>query len=174
MKAPLEEELEELAIGGTLVWYASICPRQVWLMVRQINPDEDDPNLEYGRFLHETAYQRERRNMELGGSKFDVVTVRNDTLVIAEVKKSSRALESARLQLAHYLLLLEEDGIEAVGELRFPEERRKERVVLTDQLRAAVRAQRELVRKVAAQPQPPPPKRVRWCSKCAYAELCWG
>ncbi|MCL6562809.1 MAG: CRISPR-associated protein Cas4 [Firmicutes bacterium] len=163
-----------VAIGGALIASASICPRQVWLMVHQINPDEDDPNLEYGRFVHATAYQREGREIELRGSKFDVIAVKDNTIVVAEVKKSSKAIEGARLQLAHYLLLLEEQGIHAIGELRFPEERGRERVTLTNELRQAVLAQRQYIYRIAELRQPPPPKRIRWCSKCAYAELCWG
>ncbi|MBX5467908.1 MAG: CRISPR-associated protein Cas4 [Firmicutes bacterium] len=164
----------ELSIGGTLIWYSSICLRQLWLMAHQINPDEDDPNLEYGRFLHETAYLREKRGFEVNGNRFDVVSFRNGTLVVAEIKKSSRALESTRLQLGHYLMVLEEQGINAIGELRFPEERRKQEVRLTDDLRRAVLRQRQIVREVSGLPTPPPPKRLRWCSKCAYAEMCWA
>ncbi len=161
-------------LGGTLLWYYAVCRREVWLMLHAINPDEDDPNLEYGRFLQAQAYRREKKEFQTGGSKLDIVTRAGGELLVVEVKKSSRALESARLQLAHYLLELEERGVRARGELRFPEERRREAVVLDQGLRDRVLAARADIRRLAGEAVPPPPARVQWCGKCAYAEFCWS
>lgn len=43
----------DLNVTGTLVWYYYICPREVWLMARQLTPDEDNPNIDLGRFIGE-------------------------------------------------------------------------------------------------------------------------
>ena len=51
---------EEPRIGGTLVWYASICLRQVWLMAHCIDPDERNELLILGRLTDKTSYPRER------------------------------------------------------------------------------------------------------------------
>jgi CRISPR-associated exonuclease Cas4 len=161
-------------IGGTLVWYYAICHREAWLMLHAISPDENDPNVAYGRFLQDRAYKRKRKEFKIDGSKLDIVTRSGKEILVVEVKKSSRAMESARLQLAHYLLELEERGIHAHGELRFPEERRREVVVLDDTLRAEIQMIREHLQRLAAEPVPPAPVRNAWCSKCAYAELCWS
>jgi len=32
-------------ITGTLIWYYYICPREVWLMAHELNPNQED-------FLH--------------------------------------------------------------------------------------------------------------------------
>ncbi len=165
----------DLPVGGTLLWYYAICRREVWLMAHAINPDEDNPNLEYGRFLHEQAYGREKKEIQAGASKLDIVRQGQDgELLVVDVKKSFRAVESARLQLAGYLLELEERGIRAKGELRFPEERRREAVLLDETTRARVLAAREDIRRIATGSVPPKPVRVTWCGKCAYGEFCWS
>ncbi|MBE3575406.1 MAG: CRISPR-associated protein Cas4 [Firmicutes bacterium] len=161
-------------VSGTLVWYYTICPRECWLMCHQLNPDEDDPNIEYGRFLQDQAYKREKKEVGLGANRIDFIDAVGGELVVVEVKKSSRALESARMQLAHYLLSLEENGVRATGELRFPDERRREAVILDDQLRKEVEQTRAAVRRLMVQPQPPPVKRIHWCRRCAYAQFCWA
>lgn len=161
-------------IGGTWIWYYMICHRELWLMAHALNPDEDDPNIEYGRFLHDRAYAREGTEIDLGNNKMDRVIERNGQLIVVEIKKSSRAIESARTQLAHYLLELEERGITAKGELRFPEERRKETLVLNDEWRENLRKIKEHIVDITAEPTPPPAKRVSWCSHCGYAEFCWS
>lgn len=166
-------------IGGTLIWYYTMCRRQAWLMAHAILPDEDDPNLVYGRFLHEwsrrgATSRKEQREVLIAGNRLDVVVQEAGGLVVVEVKKSDRFREIARLQLAHYLLTLEEHGVRAQGELRFPDQRRKERVELDDELRRTVRQIRNQVASLIAQPHPPPAHRIPWCRRCAYAEYCWS
>jgi len=54
-------EGREINVSGTLVWYYYICPREVWLIGHQINPDEDDANVSLGRFIQDYSYPRERK-----------------------------------------------------------------------------------------------------------------
>lgn len=171
-----ENKVEGLSISGTLIWYYYICPREVWLMGHKITPDQDWEDVQYGRFLQEHVYARDKKTKEVavGSSKLDLIRKVGDKLVVVEVKKSSRFLESARMQLAYYLLELEKQGIEASGELRFPEERRKEDVSLTPKVRSKLREALTEIEKLLRSPRPPTAKRIRWCSKCAYNELCWA
>ena len=90
-------------VTGTLVWYYYICQRQVWLMARQITPDEDHPSLELGRFIHDHSYEREKKELTVGHLKVDVVKHEHGQLVVGETKKSSRYRKSARMQLLFYL-----------------------------------------------------------------------
>ena len=92
-------EQEALGVNGTLIWYYYICKRQVWLMARQLNPDEHDENLEWGRFLHEWRYAREKKELAFENVRLDVVGEREGKLVVAEVKKSSKFRKSAEMQL---------------------------------------------------------------------------
>ena len=165
---------QELHISGTLVWYYFICPREVWLIGHQITPDQDDANVSLGRFIQDFSYPRERKELAVGHSKMDVFKVGDGGLVIGEVKKSSKYRNSARMQLAFYLEELRQHGIKAMGELRFPKEKTREEVVLDEETEKELdRAKREILR-ILYLPQPPPPVKINFCKRCAYAEFCWS
>ncbi len=168
------DQAQPLAIGGTWIWYYAICHREVWLMAHAITPDEDDENLEYGRFLHERAFSRDGDEVSVGTNKMDRVVDDNGNLIVVEIKKSSRSIESARLQLANYLVDLEERGVPAQGELRFPEEHRRETVILDDRWRHRIRETREAIAALVETQVPPPPRRISWCRRCAYRDFCWS
>lgn len=160
-------------VTGTLVWYYHICHREVWLMSHQLNPDQDDPNLDLGRFLQTQAYKRDHKEISIGHIKLDIFRRNKDHLVVGEVKKSSKYEESATMQLAFYLQELKEAGVQAVGELLFPTERRKVVVELTEEIEKKLGQVRQEILKIIYQESPPAPKKIAFCRNCAYAELCW-
>jgi len=167
-------ENREINVSGTLVWYYYICPREVWLIGHQINPDEDDANVNLGRFIQDYSYPRERKELLVGHSKMDVFRASDEGFVIGEVKKSSKYRSSARMQLAFYLSELKQRGIVARGELRFPREKRKEEVILDEQTELELdRVRREILR-ILYLPGPPAPQKINFCKRCAYAEFCWS
>lgn len=63
----------EIHVNGTLIWYYFICQREVWLMGHQLNPDEDNAYLEIGRFIQETTYLRDKKEINLGFIKLDII-----------------------------------------------------------------------------------------------------
>jgi CRISPR-associated exonuclease Cas4 len=164
----------DFKITGSYVQAFMICSRQVWLMSRQICPDEDNEFLEIGRLIGNNSYGRERKEIRLGHLCIDLVRRDKTDLVIAEVKKSSKAREAALMQLAFYLHELREMGIEAEGELLFPEERRKERVVLDSDLEQKINEVLKHIELIIKEDLPPVPERIPFCSNCAYAQLCWA
>lgn len=166
--------MEDFQVTGTLVWYYHICPRETWLIAHQIVADQDDSNVEYGRFLQEHVYEREKKELTIGHLKVDVMKSREGQLIIGEVKKSSASQESARMQLLFYLYELKQMGIEAEGELLFPEERRKQRVVLDEAGIREVEILKEKVVDIVSKQLPPPLMKIKWCRNCAYRELCWA
>lgn len=161
-------------VNGTLIWYYYICPREVWLMARQVTPDEDDSNIEIGRYIHEQRYRREKKEITVGNSKMDLVKRQNGTVIVSEVKKSSKYLESSRMQLLFYLKQLYEHGIQAYGELLFPEERKKIEVVLTEESLKELQHTEEAILTLANEASPPPPKKISFCRNCGYREYCWS
>ena len=161
-------------IGGTLVWYASICIRQVWLMAHCIEPDERNELLILGRLVDRERYPRDKHDVSFGDNRFDIVRNENGTLIVSEVKKSSRSVEAARMQLLHYLYELKKSGTDAKGELLFPEERRRESVSISGEDMERLDALYETIRSVALQDSPPKPERIKYCRNCAYAEYCWS
>lgn len=164
----------EVPVGGTLIWDYTICPRQVWLGAHAIFPDEDDANLVIGRFLHAQAESHQNLRPVVGHSRFDAVVSREGEMVVVEIKKSGRALEAARMQLAFYLLELRRRGIQARGEIRVPDEHKRIPLTLSDDLAAEVERMEQAVRRLAEEPVPPPARRIPWCSRCAYHDFCWS
>lgn len=167
-------ENQEINVNGTLVWYYFICPREVWLIAHQINPDEDNANVNLGRFIQDYSYPRERKEILVGHSKMDVFRVSKEGLIVGEVKKSSRYRDSARMQLAFYLSELKQRGIVAKGELRFPREKRKEEVILDGRMELELDRVRRDILRILYLPGPPAPIKINFCKKCAYAEFCWS
>jgi CRISPR-associated exonuclease Cas4 len=143
-------------------------------MSRQLNPDEHDENVEWGRFLHEWRYAREKKELSFNNVKLDIVGERDGKLLVVEVKKSSSFAKSAKMQLLFYLWQLREAGVEASGELRFPEEKRREAVTLNEEAVAELRQAVREIRRIVASARPPRPEKIRFCSKCAYREFCWA
>ncbi|GAB7386290.1 CRISPR-associated protein Cas4 [Bacillaceae bacterium] len=165
---------ERLPVNGTHIWYYFICKREVWLMYHNIAPDQEEENLDLGRFLNEQSYQRDRKEYLVGNIKLDRIRVENEEIIIGEVKKSSRFKESARYQLLFYLDTLRKMGIRARGELLFPNERKKEAVILTEEAKEKLDQTIKDIYRIALQPLPPKPEKNRFCPKCAYREYCWA
>ncbi len=143
-------------------------------MVRKINPNQDDENIDLGRFIQEHTYKRDKKEISLGNIKLDIVRQEKGQLVIGEVKKSSKYEQSARMQLAFYLNELKKAGIEAVGELMFPQEKKKVTVELTENLIAEIEKAKLAILEIAVADAPPPAKKINFCRNCAYAEFCWA
>lgn len=164
----------EFHVTGTLIWYYYVCHREVWLMARRIIPEQDDSNIDIGRFIHEMSYPRNKKEISIGHIKLDIVKKGKDGLVIAEVKKTSRFETSARMQLAYYLSEVDKLGLNAKGELRFPEEKRVETIELTPQLKEELDTAVCAILHIAYLEHSPEPKKIKFCKKCAYAEFCWS
>ena len=149
-----------------------VCPREAWFLAHHVSPDRDHPLLSLGRLVHETSYRRARKELFVDGLlKIDVIRGR----LVAEVKRSSRHPEAARMQLAYYLYYLKhEKGVLAEGVLLFPTERRSERLTLTPELEARLEELLGELRELLSRARPPKARRIRYCKSCSYRELCWG
>lgn len=166
--------MEDLHVNGTLIWYYYICKREVWLMAHNIEPDQDDSNIDLGRFIHENSYTREKKEISLGNVKLDIVNNKNGQLVIGEVKKSSKYQESARMQLAYYLLEMKRNGLKATGVLMFPKEKKRLEIELNDEMQKRLeKAERDIIR-ICYEPHPALPEKIRFCKNCGYNEFCWS
>ena len=164
----------EINVTGTLMWYYNICHREVWLMSHQVVANQDDSSLDYGRFLQEKAYPRDKKEITVGHLKFDLLRRKGDQVIIGEVKKTSKYEKSAIMQLGLYLYELKELGVDARGELLFPEEKKRVEVELTPDLEKAIEVAKEEILKIICLEKPPKAEKGRFCKKCAYQDLCWA
>ncbi|MBM7582845.1 CRISPR-associated exonuclease Cas4 [Caldicoprobacter guelmensis] len=163
-----------VAITGTLVQSYNICKRQTWLMAHQIVPDQDHPYIEIGRLLDEETYSRDKKKISFENVVIDIIRSDEGDIVVGEVKKSSKAQESARLQLAFYLYKLKQNGIDAKGLLLFPEERRRMPVELDSDLEQELEHIFKGINLVVSMSVPPPPQKIGYCKNCGYREFCWA
>lgn len=161
-------------ITGTYVWYYCICKREVWLLSHGITADQDNIYMDIGRFLHNKAYERERKEIDFHGMKIDILKNEEGRLVIGEIKKSSKYLESAKMQLLLYLSELEEEGINAEGLLLIPEEKKRESVVLDTKARERLDEVKKGILSTVSLKKPPAPVKSHYCKACAYSEMCWA
>lgn len=154
-----------------LVYSYIVCKREAWFYYHHIEPPSGNVMLELGKLIHLESYKRERKEILIDNFlKFDLV--RNE--IIAEVKKSSKNIEAARLQLAYYLYYLKhEKNIEVNGVLLFPRERKKENLHLTPELESKLEFILVNMKEDLNKPFPPKPSKTRFCKVCSFFELCW-
>jgi CRISPR-associated exonuclease Cas4 len=161
-------------LTGTLIWYYYICHREVWLMSRQLIPWQENPFIEIGRIISEESYSRERKEVRVENIVIDLLKTDDGEIVIGEVKKSSRFLKGAQMQLAYYLLRLKHSGINATGQLLFPKEKKKIVVNLTEDIENELNEIEKQITKIVYSELPPPVQKTKFCSKCGYQEFCWA
>ncbi len=166
--------MEDLNVNGTLIWYYYICKREVWLIAHNIVSDQDDTNIDIGRFIHENSYKRKKKEISIGNIKVDVLDKKDGYLMIGEIKKTSKYLKSSKMQLAYYLLELKRHGLEGRGMLMFPQERKREIIELTDELIGELENTEMDILKICYKPYPPKPIKINMCRNCAYGEFCWS
>jgi len=158
---------------GTMVWYYFVCKREVWLSSRNLMPDEEAEPLDIGRAIHEVHYKRFRKEISMEGIKIDMVRSESGSLIVNEVKTSSKYLKAAKFQLLYYLYRLKLRGIEATGVLLIPRERKRIRVILDEENEKELEEAIEDIKRIVQLERPPPPVRTPFCRKCAYNEFCW-
>lgn len=163
-----------MEINGTLMWYYAICKREVWLMSRNIVPDQKDTNIDIGRFLHETVYARNKKEIEFGNVKFDVLLKTKDELVIGETKKTSKFQEASQLQLLYYLRELKKAGISAKGVLLYPEEKKRVELELTEEKVQELEDAEKAIRLIMMNEVSPPVIKNKYCRSCGYREYCYA
>lgn len=160
-------------INGTLVWYYHICPRQVWFIYHSITGEQNNDFLILGKHIHEIFYKHRKKELLIDNTiKVDLI---EEEGILVEVKKSSRNLESALMQLAFYLYYFKtEKGITLSGKLLVPEERKQIMLELNPQLEEKLKETFRGIKEIISAPKPPPSRKILHCKKCAYRDICWS
>ena len=150
-------------INGTLIWYYFICKREVWLMARHLIPAQDDTNIAIGRLIKEDTYEREKKEVRIDNIVMDLVKKENNQILVGEVKKSSKFLKGAKMQLLYYLYYLKTKGIVAKGELLFPKEKERIEVELTEDNEKELQTAITEIEKIMLSDKPPELKKIKFC-----------
>ncbi len=75
-------ESEEFRVNGTLIDCYYICKRELWLMARNIITDQDNPYVELGRFINESTYKRDRKQIHLENVVIDLTRVDDEKVIV--------------------------------------------------------------------------------------------
>jgi CRISPR-associated exonuclease Cas4 len=165
--------LDLLKRTGTEINYYFICHRKLWLFAHQITMEQESDRVAMGRLVHETAYNREKKEIEIDGRiKLDFFHHSN---TIHEIKLTDKMEDSHRWQLLYYLYYLKRKGIaDATGEIDYPKLKKKLRVELTPAIESELEKVLTDIGNVINRPTPSVMEYMKICNSCSYAELCWG
>jgi len=152
-----------------------MCPREAWFMSRAISPEEDNYFLAIGRLIHEESYlYMNLKEIEIDNAKIDFVAEKNGEVIVAEIKKSSKSLESGEIQLIYYMAKLKEIGINLTGQLRFPAEKKIINVTLDEEKEKFLNSKVAELSKVISLDTPPKIVETSYCKKCGFQSLCFS
>jgi len=163
-----------MQITGNLVNAYFICPRKFWLFVRQFNPDPENDLLMLGRLISENSYSREKKELSFDGIKVDLIKKSDKGLLVCEVKKTSKGIEAAKMQLGFYLLKLKNNGINVEGEILIPKEKKRIAFSLDENTENLLQAAITNMQEIAQNTSPPPVNKSPFCRKCAFIEFCYA
>lgn len=155
---------------------SNICPRQAWLMSRQLTADQQNTYLDIGRFISEDSFTREKKEIYIPdlAAKIDYVKSKDGQFFVAEVKKSSATMESGIEQLKYYLFLLHKKGIHAKGLIKIPKEKKSMEIELNEVDKKRIEKKLTDLQRILAQENPPPAKKIKRCKTCAHYEFCFS
>lgn len=162
--------VDELKATGLSVQYYLVCHRKLWLYTHQIQFEQDSDKVLQGKVLHEQTYNK-HENKEVLIDNLIKIDLFGD--YVGEVKSSSRMQQSDRMQLLYYLYVLKQAGIDKVGKIHYPKEKKVEEVHLTNAAIEEVENVLIGIQVVKDKSTPPPLIKLPYCSKCAYYSFCW-
>lgn len=143
-------------------------------MAHELIPDQDNSFLELGRIIEENFYKRESKYYQIENMKLDLVRKEKEYLLIGEVKKSSRYEKSMVMQLVFYLKKLKEFGLNVIGEVLIPKERKIIRVELNEDYEKELEKSINDIKSIIQLEKPPKLEKNKFCKNCAYREFCWS
>jgi CRISPR-associated exonuclease Cas4 len=161
-------------INGTLIASYYACKRELWYIAHEILPEQDNSFLELGRILEEDSYREEEKGFWVGDIRIDLVKRARDTVVVGEIKKSSRSRKTGIMQLYFYLFFLKQNGVEARGEVLFPKEKKRIELRLTETVEKELQRAIGEIQRIIGQEKPPKGERTSLCNPCAYRDFCFA
>ncbi len=163
--------MEKMHITGLDVAYYYICHTKLWLFSHNIKFEHESDLVQSGKLIHETSY-RGHREIQFGDIAIDIVKIGERT-EIHEIKKSRKMNKSHQMQLLYYLYYLKERGVNAIGVIDYPKEKRREHIELTPENESEIEKAITEIEKII-EGDMPEIKRKGICKKCAYYEFCFG
>lgn len=169
----VEYKQKSKSITGTHINYLFICQTKLWLFSRHLHMEHNSELVETGRFIHENAYQREKKEIRIDGISIDFIK-KGETIELHEIKKSQKMETAHEMQALYYLYVLKNKGISAEAVIDYPLIRQRKHLKLGEAEEVAVKNAVEEASRVISGKSIPQIERKKFCSKCSYYELCWS
>ena len=153
-----------------------VCKRQAWLMSHSIIGDQENTFIQIGKLIDETSYKREKKRIYIPdiSAQIDMIVKKDGKYCIVEIKKSSKKIDSAIMQLKYYLYLLREKSLNAKGILKIPKEKKNIDVELIEKDIIYINKTLEQIKEILNYELPPEVKKIKVCPKCNHFEFCWS
>ena len=156
-----------MTLTATHLNYYVTCKRKLWLFAHTITCEQNSELVKIGRIYHEDLKDHE---IEIDNFKIDKF---KDGKVF-ELKKKNSAPEAAKLQVLFYLSKLKEKGIQSSGVIKYKENNRLETVELIPETEQLLQQSISEAGNTINLKQPQPVKKIKYCKKCSYNELCFS
>jgi len=166
---------QKVIFTGTQVNYYIVCHTKLWLFTHNISMERENENVEIGKFIHETSYSREKKDVIID-NRVGIDFIREkDKLIVCEVKKSKKMEKAHRYQLYYYLYYLQKfKGIMNVeGRLLYPTLKEVDVVVLDEYVIREIEEMLSRISEIVSYDASPEPVKKPYCRRCAYFEFCW-
>ncbi len=134
--------------------------------------EQENDQVLKGYILHERSYNYLDNKEIMIDNQFKIDAI--DGEYIREVKLTSRMKKADIWQTLFYLWQLKLRGVYKKGLISYPKERIIEEIILTEKNEKQLGKMVEEIKTVAAQDTPPPLRRLRYCTKCAYYSFCFA
>ena len=157
-----------MKITGLMMQYFYICERKLWLHLKGIAVENlGNEHVALGKELENNFYKRAKKNLSDGIVNIDTYDKKEKQIV--EIKKSSKNIKAARLQLLYYMYYTNI----VKGVIKIPKERKKITVILDDHNITEVKTAIEKIEIVNNLLNAPPLKHNKICLSCSFQEICY-
>lgn len=158
-------------LNGEYFEYYVVCPTKLWFHHHRMIDAKGNEYVELGSVIDEQSYERED-SLNIGSAVVDFVETSEDRIIVNEVKKSSALERAHKLQVLHYLSILEpeDEDIAMKGIVRYPQESKTVEFTLSENREEYERAKSKIWNIVEGEMPD-----IVWkdaCKKCSMREFC--
>lgn len=165
------EEVQLEKITGGMIYYYFVCKRKLWFSIHGISMEEENENVQIGKYLDESSYEKERKHISIN-DEINIDFVKKSG-VIHEIKKSRKIEEASIWQVKYYLYYLRLREVEIrEAKIDYPLLKKVVDVGLDNSDILTIEAILIEIRKLYRTDRPPKISLNRKCKKCAYCDLC--
>ncbi len=165
---------KKISMAASLFGCYFVCKRQLWFNFRNIEMQHFSELIKLGNLIHEISFEKEKKEVEIDGIKFDFIKKKNK-IFIEEIKKSDKMYRAHYWQVIFYLYILKTKyGIDARAILHYPKQKRKKVIKLFPEKEQKIKEILKDIREITARPKPPEAVRKPYCKSCSYYELCFA